>query len=461
MHDPIRDFANFVVTSQYHDIPVSARAAAKIFILDGLGVGLAGSSGPFVAELMATQTMWGVGEDSRLWGSGMRLPNPAAAMGNAYQMHNSEFDCIHDQAVVHALSVVLPCAVSDAERRGSVNGHTLISAVILGVDVACNLGLAATSGMRFFRPGTAGLFGAVSAVGKIRGFDVDTLIRAYAIAYAQLSGTMQPHSEGSMLLGMQIGFNARNAIVACDMAEAGFPGLENILLGPYGYFSLFEETFDISTVLENLGRVWRIEEISHKPFPAGRATHGVAEAALLLRAAHDLNGADIEHVELAAPPMTNRLVGRPAHGAMDVNYGRLCAPYVAALALLSGRIDLSGFTHAALRDPATLALADKISMTVTDNPDPNILTPVVVTVTTRNKGVLRQEIETVLGHPDHPLSREAHLYKFRQNAAAALSPLHPDAAETLIKIVDNLESLDDVRRLADLLAPREDRDPGL
>jgi aconitate decarboxylase len=460
MRDPIRDFANFVVATQYGDIPDSVRASAKIFILDSLGVGLAGSSGPYVAELMATQAMWGAGEDARLWGGVMRLATPAAAMGNAYQMHNSEFDCIHDQAVVHALSVVLPCAMSDAERLGSVKGQTLMSAVILGVDVACNLGLAATSAMRFFRPGAAGLFGAVSAVGKIREFDADTLVRAYAIAYAQLCGTMQPHSEGSMLLGMQIGFNARNAIVACDLAAAGIPGFENVLLGSYGYFSLIEEAFDLSRVLKDMGRVWRIEEMSHKPFPAGRATHGVAEAALRLRAAHDLNGADIEHVELAAPPMTNRLVGRPAHGAMDVNYGRLCAPYVAALALLSGQVDLSGFTHAALRDPVTLELADKISMTVTENPDPNILTPVEVTVTTRNKGVFRQKIETVLGHPDHPLSREAHLNKFRKNAAAALSPLHPDAAETLIGIVDNLESQDDVRCLADLLTPAEDRDLG-
>lgn len=460
MHDPIRDFANFVVATTYDEIPVSARAAVKIFVLDSLGVGLAGSSGPFVAELMATQALWGAGEDARLWSSGRRLPTPAAAMGNAYQMHNSEFDCIHDQAVVHALSVVLPCAISDAERSGSVNGQTLMSAVILGVDVVCNLGLAATSAMRFFRPGAAGLFGAVSAVGKMRGFDVDTLVRAYAIAYAQLCGTMQPHSEGSMLLGMQIGFNARNAIVACDMAGAGLPGLENVLLGPYGYFSLIEETYDLSGILTDLGRRWRIEEMSHKPFPAGRATHGVAEAALLLRAAHDLTGADIERVELALPPMTNRLVGRPAHGTMDVNYGRLCAPYVAALALLSGQVCLSGFTPTALRDPATLALADKISITVADNSDPNVLTPVEMTVTTRNKGVLRQTIETVLGHPDNPLSREAHLHKFRQNAAVASTPLHPDAVKSLISLVDRLESLDDVRRLVDLLTSAAVQDLG-
>ena len=35
---------------------------------------------------------------------------------------------------------------------------------------------------------------------------------------------MQAHLEGSPLLAMQIGFNARNAIVSCDMAAHGFTG---------------------------------------------------------------------------------------------------------------------------------------------------------------------------------------------------------------------------------------------
>ena len=32
---------------------------------------------------------------------------------------------------------------------------------------------------------------------------------------------MQAHTEGSSLLAMQMGFNARNAVVACDLAAQG------------------------------------------------------------------------------------------------------------------------------------------------------------------------------------------------------------------------------------------------
>ncbi|MBT5809228.1 MAG: MmgE/PrpD family protein, partial [Rhodospirillaceae bacterium] len=359
MTDAIQDFAAFVVDTDFDHIPEAARAAARIFILDSLGVGLIGSAGPWAAELVKTQALWGCGDDARVWSHGARLPAPAAAMCNAYQMHNSEFDCVHEGAVVHALSIVLPCALAEAERRGGANGRDLMTAVVLGVDTACNLGLAAASGLRFFRPGTAGLFGGVGAIAKLRKFDRETLVRAYAIAYAQLCGTMQPHTEGSLLLGMQIGFNARNAVVACDMAQAGLAGLQDVLQGPFGYFSLIEDGGDVAAVVADMGKKWRIAEMAHKPHPSGRATHGVIDAALALRAEHDLTGADIASVTLAMPSLTHHLVARPVGDDMAINYARLCSPYVVALALRNGEIRIADFGPEALRDADVLALAQR------------------------------------------------------------------------------------------------------
>ena len=99
------------------------------------------------------------------------VPAPAAAMCNAYQVHNSEFDCVHEEAVVHAMTVVLPVAIAGAERMKGVSGKDLITAVTLGVDVAAGLGVAATTGLRFFRPATAGAFGGTAALGKLMGLD--------------------------------------------------------------------------------------------------------------------------------------------------------------------------------------------------------------------------------------------------------------------------------------------------
>ncbi|MDF1718657.1 MAG: MmgE/PrpD family protein [Antarcticimicrobium sp.] len=109
------------------------------------------------------------------------------------------------------------------------------------------MGLAGTAPMKVFRPAVIGGFGAVAAVGKIAGLDRDGLIHAFGAQYAQSAGSMQAHEEGTMLLALQIGFNARAAVEAVDLAAAGLVATRNTLQGRFGYFNLFEvDTFDIS-----------------------------------------------------------------------------------------------------------------------------------------------------------------------------------------------------------------------
>ena len=451
--DAISTFADHVVATRFDDIPGSAVDAAKVFILDTLGVGLAGSSGPMAHELAAASSAWGQGAEARIWGMGIPRPAPAAAMCNAYQAHNSEFDCVHEEAVVHAMTVVLPVAIAGAERAKKVDGAELIAAVVVGVDVAAGLGVAATTGLRFFRPATAGALGATAALGKLMGFDRSAMINAFSIAYAQLCGTMQAHTEGSALLAMQMGFAARNAIVACDLAARGFDGPKNVLEGPFGYFKLFEPDGAPARVLQDLGRRWFIAELAHKPFPSGRATHGIVEACLALRRAHRLDPEAIARVTAQVPPLVRHLVGRAPHEEMKTNYARLCAPYVAACALRSGAVGLADFTPEAYRDGPTQALARRVSLEVRDAGNPNALAPVEVEIALRDGTRHSTRIEAVYGNPKKPLSRADHLAKFRNNCAAAAYPVPPEYMERLIERIDRLEEVADVTELVDLLAP--------
>ena len=75
----------------------------------------------------------------------------------------------------------------------------------------------------FFRPATAGSFGAVAALARVREFDVEKTIDALGIQLGQIGGTMQVHEEGSPLLGMQLD-SVRSAVMSSDMAVAGISG---------------------------------------------------------------------------------------------------------------------------------------------------------------------------------------------------------------------------------------------
>ena len=451
--DAIGAFADHVVTTRFRDIPADAVRVAKVFILDTLGVGIAGSTGPMARELAAASGTWGEGAEARVWGSGTSRPAAAAAMCNAYQVHNSEFDCVHEEAVVHAMTVVLPVAIAGAERARKVSGLDLITAVTLGVDVAAGLGVAATTGLRFFRPATAGAFGATAALGKLLGLDHPAMINAFSIAYAQLAGTMQAHTEGSALLALQMGFAARNAIVACDLAARGFDGPKNVLEGPFGYFKLYEPEGSPTRVVQELGRRWFIAELAHKPFPSGRATHGIVEACLALRREHRFASDAIDRVTAHVPPLVRHLVGRPPREDMQANYARLCAAYVAACVLLRDGVGLEDFTPAAYRDGPTQDLARRVSIEVRDAGNPNALTPVEVEIALRDGSRHATRIETVYGNPKKPLSRADHLAKFRKNCAAAARPVPSNNVERLIERIDRLKEVANVAELVELLGP--------
>ncbi|MEQ9333369.1 MmgE/PrpD family protein [Thalassobaculum sp.] len=451
MTDAIERFADHVVSTRFEDIPADALTAAKTFILDSLGVGLAGTRAPWVREWIAVSQAPAGDRAARVWGTGEALPTPAAAALIGYLIHNSEYDCIHEKAVLHPMAVPFAALMAEAEARGGVDGKGLLRAVVLGVDVACYIGCAVRNGLRFFRPAVGGGFGAVAAVGAAFGLNRERLLNAFGLYYAQAGGTMQAHTEGSPLLAMQVGFNARNAVTAVRMAEAGMPGLRGTLEGRFGYLNLMEGDYDPVALTRDLGRVWRIEEVAHKPFPSGRATHGIMDALRELRAEHGLSGGDVASVSASVPPLIHHLIGRPPQSGMTQNYARLCGAYAAARLLLAGDLGVGDYTEAALNDPATLDLAGRIAIAPDDNQDPNALTPVTVTVRLHSGAELARGIEVVYGNPAKPLTREAHLAKFRGNLGFAAGPVPSANADRLIAMVDDLEGLDDARRLVDLV----------
>ncbi len=449
--DAIAKFSKHVVETGYDDLSSEAISATKTFLLDTIGVAVAGSAGPWVEELVECLGHWGAADHSSVWVRGTKLPTPAAAMANAYQIHNSEFDCVHEAAVVHPMATVVSAALALAEREGDVRGTDLITALALGVDVACHIGVASKSPLQFFRPATAGGFGATAAVGKLMGFDTETMVNAMGVVYSQMCGTMQAHAEAPILLGMQMGFNARNSVIACDMAARGLAGTENVLEGPFGYYKLFEGDYDLTTVLANLGAVWRIAEVSHKPFPSGRATHGIVDAVMSLRNKHGFAAEDVEEVTARVPPLVHRLVSRPLEDAPAPSYARLCAAYVTSRALLRGTVDIDDFRPPALSDPETHALARRITLVADDNRDGNALVPVTVTVALKDGRKHKITLEVVYGHPANPMSREAHVEKFRRNWVCGAVPLDEAKGECLIGLVDDLEAVADIRELIELV----------
>jgi len=452
MTNMVDAFVRHAQSTQFADLSDAAVRATKTYVLDTLGVGIAGAAVPLTNNVRASAAHWASDGAAQVWGRGQMVTTPAnAAFINGFQIHCQEYDCVHEPAVVHPMATILAALMAECDARPSIYGTELMVALALAVDLAAGIGVSVTSPIKFFRPANAGIFGATLGISRLRRFSSEQTKDALGYALAFNSGTMQAHVEGKPALPIQIGNAARGAIMACDMAEAGMPGPHDSLEGPFGYFALFEDEADPSDVISKLGKVWRIAEVSHKPFPTGRAAQGGIVLMQKLRAA-GVTEVNVKQVTLTAPPLIHRLVGRPIQSDMSVNYARLCFQYSGAVALKSGGVGLDDFSETALRDPETLALGARIQVIDDGSEDPAAFTPQIARAQLQDGRTIEAQIDALYGSPADPMSEEAHLNKFRDCVTFGFGEPRPMIVDRLIHLTETLETVADVSVLSRLAA---------
>lgn len=451
----VEAFVAHGLNTRFEDLPDHVVLAIKTYVLDTLGVGIAGAAAPFTPAVRHAAAQWAGDGSALVWGDESTRTTPAnAAFINGFQIHCQEYDCVHEPAVVHPLATILASLMAECDARGLVDGRAFAVALAVAVDLAAGMGLSVTSPIKFFRPANAGMFGATLGISRLRGFSSEQTKDALGFALAFNAGTMQAHVEGKPALPLQIGNAARGAIMACDLAESGIPGPHDSLEGPYGYFALFEDEADPTDVIASLGKTWRIAEVSHKPFPTGRAAQGGIVLMQKLRE-QGVDATQIEHLTLTAPPLIHRLVGRPVASEMSVNYARLCFQYSGAVALRSGTVGLEDFSQDKLRDAETLALAERIQVLDDGSPDPAAFTPQIAVAHLKDGRTVEARIESLYGSTEDPMSKEAHLDKFRRCVAFGFGGERPELTQKLIDLTDKLETLAEISVLSRLAASME------
>lgn len=455
MSNMVEAFVRHGLQTTYMDLSPDAVAAVKTYLLDTIGVGIAGAAVPLTSQIRKAAAAWSGSGAANVWGSdGYRTTPANAAFVNGFQIHCQEFDCVHEPAVVHPLATILAALMAECDAQGGVDGRTLTVAMAVAVDLAAGIGISATSPIKFFRPANAGIFGATLGVARLRNFSTEQTKDALGYALAFNSGTMQAHVEGKPALPVQIANAARGALMACDLAQQGVPGPHDSLEGPFGYFALFEDAADVSDVMAQLGKIWRITEVSHKPFPTGRAAQGGIVLMQMLRE-RGVTAENLERLTLCAPPLIHRLVGRPIRSEMSVNYARLCYQYCGAIALRTGHVGLEDFSRARLIDAATQDLGKRIQIIDDGTPDPAAFTPQIAVAQLTNGTEVEARIETLYGAPNNAMHETAHLEKFRGCVAFGFGQNRDDIAQQLITLTETLEEVPDVSVLSRLAAGLE------
>ena len=163
----------------------------------------------------------------------------AAAFYNAAAMHARTQDDFHPIGNLHLATVILPAAMAAAGGR-AVPGRTLLDALAVGYAAATGLS-------RQFSPRTTprGLrstclytpFGATAAVARVLGFSAAQTANALALTASMVGGTTQCWLDGSDEYQLHTGLAASNALLACELTQAGVVGGAHALDGRAGLFA--------------------------------------------------------------------------------------------------------------------------------------------------------------------------------------------------------------------------------
>jgi 2-methylcitrate dehydratase PrpD len=448
-------FIDLSQTLRWDHVPEATRASVRRELLDYLGAAIAGRAAAGLPRWLKVLIDMGGRPDARVIG-GPRVPAPTAALCNGYFGHVLEFDDTHDEAVLHAGSAAIPAAFAAAGLRGEVRGKELCEAVLLGVELTCRLGVATKLNLvegGWIYTALFGHFGATLAAARLIDPRPDVLRNALGIVYCLASGNHQSTREGTATKHVQPGFAASNAITAALMASGGLPGVRHPLTGEDGLSRVYlHDLFDPARAVRGLGREWEFDRLSIKPYPTCRLTHPAISAALDLHAQLGPDVEKIDRVELVIGPQAHDVVGRDAPEKRTpqtrVN-AQFSVYWCVASALAYGEVTPRQLAEDIPPSPSLQEWIAKISGTADASAAQRDIGGCKLSAHGAF-GTRHVEHTSAKGHPDHPISDDELLAKFRANLRYAnVSDAH--AAELADAIMD-IDTLSDVRPLADALA---------
>ncbi len=463
-------FARDLVNATYQDIPHDVVEATKTHILDFLGVALAGSSQPGIRELLEIVADWGGKEESSVLCYGKKVPAPHAAQVNAAMGHALDYDDIGNGG--HSSVVIVPTCLAIAERRSKVSGKEFITAVALGVEMMCRMGLALRLGQKTRpeagAPGagepyggwhTTPLYGfpaAAGVTGRLLGLDEEGILNALGIAYHQCSGNGQCVIEGTLTKRMGPGFAARGGIAAALMAEKGITGVKNSLEGKNGLFNLYHRgQYDAAALRVGLTEHFDGANVAIKPYPCCAGTHAHIDAALQLVKKYDIKPGDVREIVILDNDPDNVLIypleaRRHPQKTIDSQFS---IPWGVAVAIARRQVAIKDFTETAINSRDILDISDKIRA----GTDPALVGPggsaiarVEITIT-EGKTYSAEQDGGSRGSPRAPLSFSQCAVKFKDCASYSVKKLSAGDIDRVVELVGKLEESADVSEIAGLL----------
>ena len=437
--------AQFVTHHKSSDVPQKVRHEAARSILNWLGCAIGGSRHDTIERALAALAPFSGPPQATVLGRKDRLDVMYAALMNGITSHTFDFDDTHLKTVIHPSGPVASAILALAERQ-PVSGADFLHAFILGVEVECRIGNSVYPehyDVGWHITGTAGVFGAAAAAGKLLGLTDQQMVWALGIAATQSSGLREMF--GTMCKPFHPGNAARNGLLAALLAQKNFTSSEQGIEAKRGFAHVLSTAFKPEEITNGLGETWEIALNTYKPFACGIVIHPIIDACIRLRNEHALKAEDIESIDARVHPLVLELTGKktPQAGLE----GKFSVYHSAAVAVIYGAAGEAEYGDDVVRDRTVIALRDRVTAAVDKATHED---QARVTIRLKNGKTLETFVEHAIGSLDRPMSDSDLESKFRGLAEGVVGR---EQCQRLIALCWDIERLTDAAELASASIP--------
>jgi 2-methylcitrate dehydratase PrpD len=448
--DVTKRLAAWIVGLRSEAIPEQVRAEGVRTFVNWLGCALGGARHETVDRALEAVRPFSGPARAQVLGRGERLDELHAALLNGISSHVLDYDDTHLKTIIHPAGPVASAILAVAEER-QVSGADFLTALIAGIEAECRIGNAVYPDhydRGWHITGTAGVFGAAAATGRLLGLDERQMVWALGIAATQSSGLREMF--GTMCKSFHPGRAAQNGAMAAFLAKAGFDSSNRGIEAPRGWANVLSDKQDYREIVAGLGEYWEAGLNTYKPFACGIVIHPAIDGCQQLRQKLGALVERITAVELRTHPLVLELTGKktPQTGLE----GKFSVYHAAASALLRGDGSPTAFTDEAVRDPKIMALRDRVTATAEPGIDEDA---VRIAVTLDDGARVALDVDHAVGSLEKPLTDEAIAEKFVNQSVPVIGE---DATALIVKMAWAVARSDDVGAIARAgAAPAEHR----
>ena len=434
-----KKLAAYVVDNSLESIPADVRHEARRAIVNYVGCALGGSPDEAVNIAIRALGPYAGPPTAAVLGRAERFDPLHASLMNGISSHVYDYDDTTPKNYIHPTSPVASALFAYASAH-PVSGCDFVHAFILGFEAESRIGNAvypAHYDAGWHITGTAGVFGAATAIGKLLNLSLQETIWAIGLAATQAAGLREMF--GSMAKSFHPGRAAQNGYAAALLAQAGFTAGEHSLEGPRGFAAVQAARYDLSKITAGLGVDFDLRANTYKPFPCGIVNHPTIDGCIQLHQERHPAAESITAVRLRVAPLVmdlcnHRGITRGLQGKFSVYHG-------AAVGLVRGRAGIQEYTDEAVNDPPVKRVRE-CAIAVGDPSITEDQAHIEIELASGQK--FSRFVEKSLGNIHRPMTDRQLDAKFRDQAVLALSPEQVEHALQLCWRIDDLEDVNEL-----------------